>query len=63
MNDYAQIIMSKSSHLMKLERLASQSSVHLDSREFAEYMDSQDELSQYREQFVVPTLETLPRGE
>eukprot|EP00088_Acartia_fossae_P005062 TRINITY_DN12216_c0_g1_i1.p1 TRINITY_DN12216_c0_g1~~TRINITY_DN12216_c0_g1_i1.p1 ORF type:complete len:457 (+),score=128.17 TRINITY_DN12216_c0_g1_i1:34-1371(+) len=53
--------MVKNSPAKKLEILASKAALEVVSQEFAEHMDDMDELRRYKEQFVVPTLETLPR--
>jgi len=49
------------SHLKKLEVISNETGFSLTSPELAEHLDSTDELKDYREQFVFPTLETLPR--
>jgi len=49
------------SHIKKLENISYKAALDVSTLDFAEHMDGCDELRKYRNEFVFPTLETLPR--
>ena len=45
-----------------MENISYKAALDVSTLDFAEHMDGCDELRKYRNEFVFPTLETLPRG-